>query len=110
MLRTEAEAKEKFCPNSFTAPGGSDLCFASRCMAWRWYDKHSERRVRMPATQEQARCPEEPERPADLPASWEWCGDLWECDGEDNCWLEPQAEADARRRGYCGLAGKVEGI
>ena len=119
MLLTEAEAKKKNCP---FAPLGIIAsaqcgevpalweswcgCTASKCMAWRWKDMHVVQLVRHPKTQKEARQSAEPERPADLPSTWGWCGDAWECDGEDNYWCEPASDAALRRRGYCGLAGR----
>lgn len=122
MLLTEKEAKEKWCPHVRIAVlaghGGAacnthpdrDIeadcrCVSSRCAMWRWADAPTCQRVQqahdMHATTE-------PERPAHVPQSWVF--DPYDAEDAD-CyarWVEPKDEAAARRRGYCGLAGKPE--
>lgn len=47
----------------------------------------------------------EPERPSNVPATWQWfaAGEKY----DEALWEEPQSEADKRRRGYCGLITQV---
>lgn len=87
-------------------PPKSVMCIASDCMMWRWrgdkplfqFEKY---RANKEATVEPV------PRPLNIPASWEWIPYNPENDDYDAGWLEPTEEADKRRRGYCGLAGKV---
>jgi hypothetical protein len=45
-------------------------------------------------------------RPANVPESWEFCP----ADEDPAAWIEPQEDANARRRGYCAMAGKPESL
>jgi hypothetical protein len=67
-------------------------------MAWR-FERPLERRVVMA---EEFAVGVEPARPAHVPASYVWApyepGDVYGA-----CWVEPMAEAAARRTGYCGM-------
>jgi hypothetical protein len=121
VIHTEAEAKGKWCPMVRAGmygegtlssgrmvavnrdPREPDLapCIGSACMMWRWFDLAPAcRRVAFGDLNE------EPARPAHVPASWKWCS--WEGELPFSAtwgWLEPDEEAKARRRGYCGLSG-----
>lgn len=113
---TEPEAKTKWCPftrqtyheygaynrQSNGAPLDTCCCIGSQCMAWRWSTERSTLRRMVPEGFEWS--VEEPPRPDELPASWEW-QPADEAEGDYGRWYEPVAEADARRHGYCGLAG-----
>jgi hypothetical protein len=66
-------------------------------MAWRWGEVVPQQRK----TNHEKRTASTPLgwRAADVPASWQWVP----YDGEERAhWLEPEAEAEARRRGHCG--------
>lgn len=68
-------------------------------MAWRWADPL---RLRGRRAENVNATIEEP-RPDGLPASWQWIA----ADPSDETlagWSEPESEALARRRGFCGLA------
>lgn len=82
-------------------------CVASRCMAWRWDEPPRRRsyfRAVTPMGQELEPDAAEVARPHDVPASWTWSpGDHETAPG----WWEPDAEAQQRRTGYCGLAGPL---
>lgn len=77
-------------------------CIGSGCMAWRWQEELFRRR-RHPVDRAQASSVQEPPRPIGLPPSWKWNATY--ADEGDACWIEPIEEANARRHGYCGLAG-----
>lgn len=140
MYINEETAKKKNCPQlSATHPDGLDLkCQASRCMHWRWGGKvpYAVRKRIVPdgvptladleekarsmdedAFMEHIECMEnkykenEPPRPENCPASWEYEVDFEEWfEGYFIAWWEPADEADQRkkdsRKGYCGLSGK----
>jgi hypothetical protein len=111
MLLTEKEAKKKWCPYARVAgaenraflkkdaatPSGDCCCITSLCMAWRWGEPEPKQK----STHHKSRTASTPYgwRPADVPESWHWVP----FDGETRAhWLEPEAEAKARRRGHCG--------
>jgi len=113
MLLTEADAKKKWCPyaradnRAFVkeegdrkgagAPPADCSCIASLCMAWRWGEVEPTQKK----TNHEKRTASAPYgwRHTDVPASWEWVP----YDGQERAhWLEPEAEAKARRRGHCG--------
>ena len=77
-------------------------CIASGCAMWRWGDPAPSRRVFVSESQTAISEP-----------VGEYTGD-WPfvpydpIDGEPACWLEPEDKAAARRRGFCGLAGRPE--
>lgn len=122
MKMTEKEAAGKWCPHVRIAVlaghGGAacnkhpdaDIdahcrCAGSRCAMWRWADSPSCRRIRLC---DQLHATTEPERPSSMPTSWVF--EPWAPAHPDGWaqWIEPEEEAHARRRGYCGLAGKPE--
>lgn len=112
---TPNEAKTKWCPFVRVVPASHDWafnrdkavdpelrnCIGPDCAVWRWNGDPPVCRTWRP--ENLTRGADEPPRPEGLPASWEWVSTE-----EDlaPCWREPVAEADARRPGYCGLAGK----
>ena len=116
MLLTETEAKKKWCPHVRAAISHEDnnacnagvegsrvpsysCCVGSGCMMWRWAEDIPRRRWVNTANGNDMT---DPGSPPNVPESWEFCP----ADDEDSCWVEPQGEATARRRGYCGLAGR----
>lgn len=103
MIVTEADAKEKWCPEARSVVDGDfsanrryygehdsgSMCLGSSCMKWRWM---------MAPMQLVAHEPRE---------GWEHvtAEEAPQHDEEREFWLEPRAEAMKRRRGYCGAAG-----
>lgn len=91
MLLAETEAQLKFCPLKSDYIGEPQCrCVASHCMAWRWGAPLIER--------------------SDIEKS---AADGW----KPATYFDHARGAEARRweretakRGYCGLAGKVEGV
>lgn len=94
MILNEYEASSKWCPAEINAQ-----CLGSRCMAWRW---QSDLRPRVHLCDDR-NAKVEPPRPATVPASWKFCA----CDTDGASWVEPDDEAQARRKGFCGLAYNV---
>lgn len=122
-MHTEQQARELWCPMVRAANGKqatncavnmqplmkdyprepvddhttNGSCVASVCAMWRWASTAKRRRYNC-ADQ---LAMEEPARPSNVPPSWTFCA------SEDGnaCWLESEPEANARRTGYCGLAG-----
>jgi hypothetical protein len=72
-------------------------CIGARCMAWRIGRQASPKKL----ADYGHKGASTPRRGATVPALYEW-------DHEIRCWVEPQAEADKRSLGYCGLAGAVQ--
>ncbi len=108
MFVTEEEAGKKECKRIAEIFEGcwADypiFCSGSRCMKWRWRDPL--RMQSKPDTDLMAK--EQPERPPWIPADW-----TFEPQDDDNpaSWVEPEEKAQARRRGYCGLAGKPQEV
>lgn len=132
MVFTNSQARGQWCPFSrvpaeevrqasgYPAPGGpsinrsrsafptSTACLGERCMAWRWTGPMPPGLFRR-ADDDHA--VDEPPRPEiGVPASWVW--EPYDGDGEGGAagWREPDDEAAARRRGYCGMAGPLRDI
>jgi hypothetical protein len=99
MNLTEAKAKEKRCVQPWR-----DLCRGAGCMAWRW-SQPLRRTVRLAENYGET---SEPPRPPHVPAHWPFVP-FDESEGDPAGWVEPLEDAQARRTGYCGLAG-VPGI
>lgn len=110
MMLTEEQARTKWCPKSRSIwqhgdraisanrkESGeyldSDTCLGSACMMWRW--------AKIPANYRSG-----------LPRDgWEHITDdeeLADYDTSEPFWLEPDAERNKRRLGWCGLAGRVD--
>lgn len=129
MFVTEAEARTKWCPEArvlatvgekggvgtYNRNDEHPLCLGTGCMQWRWGETSPLRKRHAYSFGNNSdwfdpknfreNGIDEPPRPADLPASYEWHrGD------SDSlpAWYEPESEAGVRRRGFCGLAGKPE--
>lgn len=81
-------------------------CIAKECAMWRWIDKKPERKF-CAAPRPHHRATIEPPRPNGVPASWEWHPDQNQ-EYQTAGWIEPEHEAMASRKGYCGLAGRPE--
>jgi hypothetical protein len=86
--------------NTFNASFESPTCIGSECMMWRWADLIRRKKVETESGNEGEDDPI-PARPSHVPETWEF----FPCDGDPAGWVEPEAEAQLRRRGYCGLAG-----
>lgn len=126
MLMTEEQAKAKWCPHARASneqesavavnrsavnkPDRDCFCIASACMAWRWNDGEQTRRFVVFKDNPRSRSNHAPHLPDGVSDTWEW---LRHGEGEGRSPLsagfrEPQCDADARRRGYCGAFGKPE--
>lgn len=99
MIRTteelEQNGKRVVCYRS--SDKDPQRCIGADCMAWRFATEP--RRRFFVAQDDEAKV--EPERPSSVPPSWTF----EPSDGDRAGWLEPEAEAVRRARGYCGLAG-----
>lgn len=98
MKTTESQASEKLCPNS----SQGSHCVGACCMAWRWSDRVPARlffQAHAPQAVSEGEAGEKPAR-ADgfdfVPYDDE--------DGDPAGWHETVEQANARRRGFCGLA------
>ena len=108
---TEQEAKTKWCPHMpycvnphqvavvSAAEYKQTRCCASGCMMWRWAESVQEYGLIDTASKFYTT---ETERPAHIPKTW----NFRPSDEGPSCWAEPEEETLARRKGYCGLAGK----
>jgi|GEM_PF-2445704 len=106
MLLTETDAERKWCPFAASNPDNTS-CIADSCAMWRWTQitnpSNGARRFREadnPAAETEQEAGTKPEHCH----GWEFCP----CVEDPAGWVEPAAEADKRRLGYCGLAGKPE--
>lgn len=106
MLLTETDAGRKWCPFAASNPDNTS-CIADSCAMWNWAPitnpSNGARRFREadnPAAETEQEAGTKPEHCH----GWEFCP----CGEEPAGWVEPAAEADKRRLGYCGLAGKPE--
>jgi hypothetical protein len=128
MLTTEQEAALCICPLVVLAPDqptvGWPGCLGSGCMMWRWHEappRPRERDYDFAETPEDQTAPlvDEPARPAHIPLDWVWEPEAWPDNDPEKAigglWREPQDTVDAanaaeraKRRGFCGLAGRVE--
>jgi hypothetical protein len=81
-------------------------CVGEKCAMWRWAEpEHAVHRVRVMCKQFDAQV--EPERPAGMNPALVFTPHEPGDDG-GACWVEPEHLWLARRRGYCGLAGRPE--
>ena len=125
MMLTDKEAGEKWCPMvrlakvtghglgdgalagvTYNTTKRANTCRGSGCMMWRI--GQAARRHVVVCDIEHCFAETEPPRPDNVPASWEFVAYDGFDDGDPACWVEPDAEATARMRGYCGLAGRPE--
>lgn len=123
---TEAEAKLKWCPFArigvHAGHGGVSvnrhpdetvqeeaLCLGTGCMAWRWASPELRKFIRAATGEDQREWDklgedeQPPTRPDYVPEGYTF--QICERD-HDAGWVEPEAEAQARRFGCCGMAGK----
>ena len=99
MLMTIRGAEATLCPRQLEGRAG---CAGAQCMAWRWAN----------VTNRHFREAQNPQAATELEAGPRTAPDSWEFFAFDPAqdvfeagWLEPRADADARRLGFCGLAG-----
>ncbi|HML83115.1 MAG TPA: hypothetical protein PKE37_15260 [Thiomonas arsenitoxydans] len=106
-VHTAKSATKCHCP---IRGEGKEPCIASRCMAWRWFGDAPEPRT-VPAIPPTARTNNEVTEPAPdgfwiftpaLPAA------MNDGDAVPAYWMESVDSTDARRLGFCGLAGQAE--
>lgn len=108
MLMTRDEALSSVCPMTLIGRN-PDMCITDKCAAWRWVpvtnpDNGAPRGIVAEhplATKEE----DAGERGFHIPDGWRFVP--WDGDNPAG-WEEPKEDADRRRRGYCGLAGKPE--
>ena len=98
---TVAEARRTPCPYSragaFCAPEGCKRWMFAPQGAQPGFDSYGTHPCQDP------RATVEPERPASVPAGWEWCPADW---AGDAMWAEPEAAFTGRFFGRCGRRGK----
>lgn len=89
-------------------PDKECTCLGSRCSQWRWADPPSVQQREFTQWDDR-QATTEPQRDAYpwIPAHWPFVP-ANETRMTQAHWIEPLDEANARRRGYCGLAGKPE--
>ncbi len=106
MSTTESTARARYCFQlRIDAPlDGEAHCLASDCMAWRWLPTST---ARQRVTCEDRYATVEPTRPEHVQRNG-WLFAPWDGSDYPAQWLEPERLYQARRRGYCGLAGKPE--
>lgn len=99
MLLTLKKAQGMSCPHQFAR---GMACHGANCMAWRWAN----------VVNRNFREAQNPKALTELEAGPRTAPDCWEFFAFDPAedvfeagWLEPRADADARRLGFCGLAG-----
>jgi hypothetical protein len=77
-------------------------CIGDKCMMWRW-GAYPIKRTK-PCTDKRATIDDPQERiKLGIPPAWEFIPD----EGDDAIWQESDQELEARRAGFCGLAGGV---
>ena len=115
MILTVEEAKKKFCPRTMRAQeNGCNLvliCEGDQCMAWRWFEtefSHREIWHITPLPEEIYNLPPD-EKSAKREEEWVQKhkpeGEGWIFNDEEFTWVKLHPE---KRRGFCGLAGKLE--
>ncbi|PZP55881.1 MAG: hypothetical protein DI596_10960 [Azospira oryzae] len=99
MLLTKHEAAQKWCPLA-----QSEVCMADGCAMWRWapiINPSNGARRFMVADNPAAKTEQEAGTKPEHCHGWEF----HPCAEDPAGWIEPEAAANRRRRGYCGLAG-----
>jgi hypothetical protein len=79
-------------------------CAGDVCAAWRWYDPPEPDPIMIDHIDPLATV-EPTDRPADVPKGYEFFPSSGKYDA---VWAETEESAILRRRGYCGLAGKMK--
>lgn len=103
-MLTESMARARYCcALSLASQTPRGLCLASECLAWRWQSGGTRQRIM--AANSFATTEEGLTRPARASG---WVFAPWDGSDHPAQWLEPESEHAARRRGYCGLAGRPE--
>lgn len=114
MLMTHDQARMTWCPLMRYANGMQSTncavnidadqppgCQGRFCAMWRWGE--DEKAFKMFVC-EDVQANVEPTRPEHVPASYAF-EPHDPAEGQPAAWVEPDADRQARRRGYCGLAG-----
>lgn len=112
-MNTAEKARHLWCPmarqttNHEVAANRSDdcNCLAELCGAWRWSQDLPRRKFIFHA--DQAATVQPDARPGNIPMNWEFIP-FDPSDGDPATWVEPESDAQSRRAGYCGLAGRHE--
>jgi hypothetical protein len=94
-MYTELEAGDKGCPHN-------NFCHASGCMAWRWGEQADRGWI---AWNLYPRATDSM-RPPPMAIDWEFMPYDPDNESYEAGWLEPVEMWMARRKGYCGLAGR----
>jgi hypothetical protein len=103
-MDTESMARRKGCPQprlDMPLTGGLARCVGADCMAWRWATSPRYQRI-------YCSDPSATVEPSTRPARVALEGWVFEpLDGLERAhWREPEGAYNARRLGYCGLAGR----
>ncbi len=98
MWLTQAQARGKWCV--YSPSPDKAACRASGCMQWRWAvtGKPIVIHAEPPTRKHEPR-----QRPEYVPASYVWHG--YTSADDLARWVEPAADTETRRYGYCGLSG-----
>jgi hypothetical protein len=100
-MPTESEANETLCPIR-----GCN-CIASACAFWRWSPvTNPSNGAQRFYVSDNTSATEERDAGQKPEGREHW--QFVPCDGDPAGWLEPRSDADLRRKGYCGIAGKPE--
>lgn len=121
-MHTEEQARELWCPmvrhvvNAETVAAGNRFeegfhanecrCVVSQCAMWRWLSASPQKWLDATVkgvTHLDAEPPSTPD--VKPPQGWDWVASSENGDNGGG-WREPPDQADARRQGYCGLAGQ----
>lgn len=114
MYLTQDEAADILCQETFGEQEARfDKCVGTECMGWRWSEKMSKPRI-IDCEDKTALVAEDGAAVEFVPDGYKFVpaklADIVNTDGSplvDKAarWVEPEDQAKARRRGYCGKAG-----
>lgn len=105
MLRTAMEMRGFLCIRQMKDRDSQPFnCRAPYCLAWRAAKDIRPKKVYC----ENRDASQEPCRPANVPAGWQWVPRIKADLGVPAHWLQPESEAINHTLGYCGLAGFAE--